>query len=146
MDFSTTNNEIEYEALLVGMAMVQKIGGKTVEIFSYSKLVVGQVRGELEARDMRMLEYLSQVRRLQSSFEYFNLQNIHRSGNTHANSLVTLATSSAQSLPRVIFVEDLRKPTEMMIEVIHIHQIKVGPSWMDPKCYSLRKTSYPKIS
>ena len=33
LGFSATNNESEYKALLVGMAMVQKIGGKTVEIF-----------------------------------------------------------------------------------------------------------------
>ena len=36
-----TNNEAEYEALLVGMTMIQKMGGKVVEIFSDSRLVVG---------------------------------------------------------------------------------------------------------
>ena len=36
-----TNNEAEYKALLVGMTIVQKIGGKIVEIFSDSRLVVG---------------------------------------------------------------------------------------------------------
>ena len=64
LDFSATNNEAKYEALLVGMTMVQKMGGKAVEIFSDSRLVVGQVRGELEARDLRMQEYLNQVRHL----------------------------------------------------------------------------------
>ena len=54
MSFSTTNNEAEYEALLIGIMMVQKIGGKMVKVFSDSKLVVGQVRGDLEARDPRM--------------------------------------------------------------------------------------------
>ena len=65
LDFSATNNEAEYEVLLEGMTMVQKMGGKVVEIFSDSRLVMGQFWGELEARDMRMQEYLSQVRRLQ---------------------------------------------------------------------------------
>ena len=64
MKFSATNNEAEYEALLQGMAMVQKMGVKIVEMFSNSRLVVGQVKGELEARDVRMQEYLSQVKRL----------------------------------------------------------------------------------
>ena len=41
LSFSTMNNEAEYEALLEGMAMVQKIGGRVVEMFSDSKLVVG---------------------------------------------------------------------------------------------------------
>ena len=53
--------------------MVQKLGGKAVEVFSNSRLVVGQVQGELEARDLRMQEYLSQVRHLQSGFKFFNL-------------------------------------------------------------------------
>ena len=54
LSFSATNNEAEYEALLIGMMMVQKMGGKMVKVFSDSKLVVGQVRGDLEARDPRM--------------------------------------------------------------------------------------------
>jgi len=41
LGFSVTNNEAEYEALLVGMTMIQKIGGKVVKIFSNSRLVVG---------------------------------------------------------------------------------------------------------
>ena len=79
--------------------MIHKIGGKSVKMFSDSRLVVDQVKGELEARDERMQGYLSQVRHLQSSFESFSLLHIPRSGNTHADSLATLATSSAQSLP-----------------------------------------------
>ena len=50
LGFSAMNNEAEYEALLAGMAMVQKIGGKVVELFSDSRLIVGQVKGELEAK------------------------------------------------------------------------------------------------
>ena len=41
LGFSAINNEAEYKALLVGMAMVQKIGKKAVEIFLESRLVVG---------------------------------------------------------------------------------------------------------
>ena len=93
LGFSATNNEAKYEALLVWMTMVQKMEGKMVEIFSYLRLAIGQVKGELEARDIRMQEYLNQVRHLQSGFESFNLLQIPKSENTHANSLATLATS-----------------------------------------------------
>ena len=54
LGFLAINNEAKYKALLVGMVMVQKMGGKVVEIFSDSRLVVGQVQGELEARDLKM--------------------------------------------------------------------------------------------
>ena len=62
LDFSATNNEAEYEALLVGMAMVQKMAGKSIKLFSDSRLVVGQVKGEFEVKDERMQGYLSQVK------------------------------------------------------------------------------------
>jgi len=39
---------------LVGMAVVQKKGRKAVKMFLDSRLVVGQVKGELKARDVRM--------------------------------------------------------------------------------------------
>ena len=73
LGFLATNNEAEYGTLLVGMAMVQKMGGRIIELFSNSRLVVGQVKGELEARNLRMQEYLNQVRHLQSGFESFTL-------------------------------------------------------------------------
>ena len=95
----STNNEAEYEALMMGMAMVQRMGRKSVKFFSDSRLVVGQVKGEFKMKDEKMQGYLSQVKCLQSKFESFNLLHIPRSNNAHANSLAILATSSAQNLP-----------------------------------------------
>ena len=65
LGFLATNNEAEYEVLLERMSMIQRMGGKEVKMFSDLRLVVGQVKGELEARDERMQGYLSQVRHLQ---------------------------------------------------------------------------------
>ena len=41
LDFSTTNNEADYKTLLEGMAVVQRMGGKSIKLFSDSRLVVG---------------------------------------------------------------------------------------------------------
>ena len=144
LGFSATNNEVEYKALLIGMIMVQKLGGETIEVYSDSRLVVDQVQGELEARDPRMQEYLSQVRHLQYGFESFNLSQVPKSRNTHADSLAILATSSAQSLPRVILVEDLYNPTEIKRNIVHVRQIRVGPNWMDPIVLFLREDCLPE--
>ena len=97
--------------MLIGMAMVQRIGGNSVKVFSDSRLVVDQVKWEFEAKDERMQGYLSQVKYLQLKFDSFDLLHIPRNGNAHADSLAMLATSSAHDLPRVILVEDLYKPT-----------------------------------
>ena len=59
LGFLAKNNETEYEALLEGMSMVQRMRGKLATMLSDSRLVVGQVKGELEARDERMQGYLA---------------------------------------------------------------------------------------
>ena len=73
LGFSTTNNKAEYKALLTGVAIVKKLRGKVVEIFSDSRLIVEQINGELEARDYRMQGYVNKARQLQSGFESFSI-------------------------------------------------------------------------
>ena len=144
LGLSAMNNEADYKALLEGISMVQRMGGKLATIFSNSRLVVGQVKGELEARDERMQGYLTQIRHLQLKFESFNLQHIPRSGNTHVDSLATLATSSAQNLPRIILVEDLCKPSRIRGNMICVPHVRIGPSWMDPIIRFLSKDVLPE--
>jgi len=54
LDFLATNNEAEYEALLAGVAMVRQLGGKVVELYFDSRLIMGQVNGDFKAQDERM--------------------------------------------------------------------------------------------
>ena len=144
LDFSATTNEAEYEALFIGMTMVQRMGGKSVKVFLDSRLVVGQVKGEFEAKDERMQGYLSQVKCLQLKFDSFNLLHIPRNGNAHADSLAMLATSLMHDLPRIILVADLYKPTETRREASQVHQIRAGPSWMDSIMQFLKEDTLPE--
>ena len=41
LGFPTTNNEVEYKTLLAGMAMVGRLGGEVIEVYSNLRLVVG---------------------------------------------------------------------------------------------------------
>ena len=50
LGFSAINNKAKYEALLVGIVMVQKMGGKAVEVFLTQGLL------EAKSRDSWMLE------------------------------------------------------------------------------------------
>ena len=138
------NNETEYEALLIGMAMVQRMRGKSIKLFSDSRLVVGQVKGVIEAKDERMQGYFNQVKCLQSKFDSFDLLHISRNGNAYIDSLAMLATSSTQDLPRVILVEDLYKPIETIRDIARIHQIRAGSSWMDSIIQFLKEDILPK--
>lgn len=99
LSFLATNNETEYETLLAGVAIVNQLGGEVVELYSDSRLVVGQVNGEFEARDERMQGYLAKVKQAQAQFRSFILKQIPRGQKSHANSLAILATSLRSSLP-----------------------------------------------
>ena len=83
----------------------------------------------MEARDVRMQEYLSLVKCLQPSFDLFSLSHISRSGNTQADSLAILATSSAGKLPRIILVEH---PSKVTKDMVRAYEVRVGPNWMNP--------------
>ena len=115
-----------------------------MKVFSNSKLVVGQVKGDLEACDLRMQEYLCQIRSIQAKFEVFDLSHIPRGGNTHVDFLATLATSSTQDLPRVVLVEDLSTLTLIHQGMPRIHRINLGLSWMDSISLFLEKDILPK--
>ena len=119
------------------------MGGKSIKLSSDSGLVVDQVRGEFEAKDERMQGNLNQVKCMQLKFDSFNLLHVPRSGNAHTDSLAMLATSSAQDLSRVIFVEDLYKPSRTR-EMVQINQIRAGPSWMNSIIQFLKEDILPE--
>lgn len=144
LGFSAMKNEAEYEALLEGMSMVEKLGEKSINMFSDSRLIVGQVNGELEAMDGRMQEYLDQAKRLWSRFDFFSLLHVFRSANTHVDFLATLATSSSQCLLRVILMEDLHRLSVVKAVMIHVHSVRAGPSWMDPLILFLKEDALPE--
>ena len=80
----------------------------------------------------------------ESRFESFSLLHVPRNGNIYADSLATLATSSAQSLLGVMLIEELCKPIEVKGEVVHVHQVRVGLNWMDPIVLFLREDILPE--
>ena len=54
LQFPTTNNEIEYEALLTGLSLVKALGAKSLIVQADSQLVIGQAKGDYEAKEERM--------------------------------------------------------------------------------------------
>ncbi|VFQ69607.1 unnamed protein product [Cuscuta campestris] len=52
--FRVSNNEAKYEALINGLRILGKLGVSRVQVYSDSRLVVGQITGEFEAKEERM--------------------------------------------------------------------------------------------
>ena len=54
LKFPATNNKTEYEGILTGLRLGKALGAKNLLIQSDSKLVIGQIRGEYEAKEEMM--------------------------------------------------------------------------------------------
>ena len=61
LQFSATNNEAEYEALLIGLSLAKALGAKNLIVQADSQLIIGQVKGDYEAKEERMQKYLKIV-------------------------------------------------------------------------------------
>ncbi|KAK3035638.1 hypothetical protein RJ639_033166 [Escallonia herrerae] len=56
--FQASNNEAEYEALLMGLRLAHALKVDSLSVHNDSQLVVNHVLGDYEARDERMAQYL----------------------------------------------------------------------------------------
>ena len=121
--------------------MVRLLEGEMVELYSDSRLIVGQVNSDFEARDERMQGYLAKVQNARAQFKSFILKQISRGQNSHADSLAMLATSLESSLPRVVVIEEMDTSSLIGASLIGVCSLHVGPSWMDPIVTFLKQGS-----
>lgn len=61
-NFRTSNNEVEYDALLVGLRMAQSLWAAYFLILSNSQLIGNQITEEFQAKDSRIAKYLEKYR------------------------------------------------------------------------------------
>ena len=62
LDFPTTNNEAEYEALVAGLDLAKAAGATSVVIYCDSQVITNQVNRDYECKGERMKCYLDQVK------------------------------------------------------------------------------------
>lgn len=72
--FKASDNEVEYEALLVDMEIYNVLRAEYLKAFSDCQLVVSQVRGGYETRDMAMVACLVMVKEKSSMFMKFEIE------------------------------------------------------------------------
>uniref|UniRef100_A0A2N9GPG2 Uncharacterized protein n=1 Tax=Fagus sylvatica TaxID=28930 RepID=A0A2N9GPG2_FAGSY len=137
LQYPTTNNEAEYEALLTGLRIAKELGANRLKIRSDSQLIVGQVNGEYEAREDRMTKYLKLVRNAIKWFDEVKLVQIPREQNTEADALAKLA-SSDEATDRYIEVQ--HSPSHLEEE---LSPINVSNSWMTPIINYLEDETLP---
>ena len=86
LDFPTTNNEAEYEALVAGLDLARVAGATSVVIYYDSQVITNQENGDYECKGERMKRYLDQVKRRVDDLQAKIVQ-IPRGENEQANRL-----------------------------------------------------------
>ena len=92
LQFPATNNEAEYKALLTGLSLAKALGAKNLNVQADSQLIIGQVKGDYEAKEERIQKYLKIVKRLSQHFGSLDFVQIPRAKNSEADFLARLAS------------------------------------------------------
>ena len=67
--FDCTNNEAKYEALLIGLNILKKLGARRIVVYGDSKIVIKQVKGEYQANHLWMRQYKNDVLKILKIFQ-----------------------------------------------------------------------------
>ena len=86
-----TNNEAEYEALLLGLDRARALGLREVEIVNDSQLVERQVRGEYRVKKAELRVLRERVIEALNAFDRWSIRSVPREENELADFLVNEA-------------------------------------------------------
>ncbi|XP_066333761.1 uncharacterized protein [Miscanthus floridulus] len=128
LDFPSSNNTAEYEALVNGLRIAIELGIRRLDIMADSQLVVNQVMKESSYHDTKMEAYCQEVRQLEDRFDGLELNHIPRHLNKAADTLVK-AASDREPVPTGVFASDQHKPS---VRYTGSEQANDGPSSPTP--------------
>nr|XP_023924890.1 uncharacterized protein LOC112036313 [Quercus suber] len=129
LKFLATNNEAEYEGILTGLRLGKVLGAKNLLVQNDSKLVIGQIQGEYEAKEERIQKYLKLTKCLTQEFDGVEFVQIPRSQNIEADEVSKIASSEDGSTSMDLRMEIQKYPS---IEEVPTFLIQNTDSWMTP--------------
>ncbi|GJR41633.1 reverse transcriptase domain-containing protein [Tanacetum coccineum] len=140
--FTASNNEAEYEALIAGLRIAAQMGVRNVRVSVDSKLVANQVLGAYVAKEQNMIKYLEKVKSLVSGFASFSISQVPRSKNKKADALSKIASTSFAHLSKQVLVEILKEKSIHEEEVATVVE-EEGITWMTPIIEYLKDGTLP---
>jgi ribonuclease HI len=93
LNFQCTNNIAEYEALMLGLKLLKKVGAKQIMVRGDSELIIKQIKGEYAAKHPRLRAYRNVVLDALQCFTEIDLQVMPRGQNILADGLATSAAT-----------------------------------------------------
>nr|AAS98502.1 putative polyprotein [Oryza sativa Japonica Group] len=136
LQFDTTNNAAEYEAVLLGLRKAKALGVRRLLIRTDSKLVAGHVDKSFEAKEKGMKRYLEAIQSMEKCFTGITVEHLPRDQNEEVDTLAKSAACGGPYSPGIFF-EVLHAPSVPMdsTEVMAIDQEKLGEDpydWRTP--------------
>ena len=98
LDFPTTNNEVEYEALVVGLDLAKAARATDMVLYCDSQVVMSQVNGNYECKGEWMNKYLEQMKKRTNDLQVKFFQ-IPREENKQANRLAKTTSAKYMLIP-----------------------------------------------
>jgi ribonuclease HI len=105
---TATNNEAEYQALVLGLILAQRqlIDGDKLEIFSDSELLVKQILGMYKVKKPELRAWHERAKKLLLSFSY-SIRHVVREKNMRADELANRGIDKKNMVPEEIQQEIL---------------------------------------
>jgi ribonuclease HI len=92
LEYFCTNNQAEYEAILLGLQILSSMSIKSVEVFGDSLLIMQQIASVFQCFDRSLNAYLDKYLEIVALFDDFTVQHVYRDENTLVNVLAQQAS------------------------------------------------------
>nr|XP_017184701.1 uncharacterized protein LOC103424101 [Malus domestica] len=144
-----TNNQAEYEALIIGLEILIELGATKIEVFGDSKLVINQLNGEYKCRHITMAGYYLAATQLLSYWDSkVSVNHVPRESNLATNEMAQIASGvPIQERKYGVDVEIQRRNLHSMLERgfsldIMVQETKTE-DWRLPIIHHLKDLSSP---
>ena len=109
--FQASNNEVEYEALIIWIELRQTLGAKNLRIHCDSQLIVNQIKDDYTAKEPKMVVYLANTNSKLDAFSWFEILQIPRKQNSEADALTRLGSGIDEDGLGTVLIEYLPRPS-----------------------------------
>ncbi|CAN6693572.1 unnamed protein product [Malus baccata var. baccata] len=94
LDFECTNNQAEYEALIIGLGLLLDFRATRALVLGDSELVINQINGSFRCMSCTLAPYHMVASYLAESFDGITFEHISRVHNTDADELAQIASGA----------------------------------------------------
>ena len=92
LEFLCSNNTVEYEAYLTGLATTFKMGIKHLRVMGDSNLVVCQTKGSFSLKEPSLALYRAMAQKMEEKFSTFEIEHTPRNENRFVDVLAVLGS------------------------------------------------------